>query len=604
MRTEAEPEALAPSASALSRPGTAAALVGVMNYAIGSSPAVELAPESDVARCFERVFDAHGLSFVATVPGGPLMPMLRALHSGRRIRTVLTRHEGGATLLADGYYRVTRRPAVVALTAGPGVCNALTGIALAYAEHTPMIVISAQVPTHWVGRCAAQEMDTAALLRPVTKESVQLADPSRAQSTLQRLVHLATDGRPGPVHLSVPLNLWSAPAQHQPSVRRVSPPSGNSDSAEHVAKLLKQARRPCVLVGYGAVQAGAERELIALAATFPHVRFACTPRAKGAFPEDHAQAVGVFGFAGHARATELLLGDADLVLVLGSRLGEMTSNAWDERLGRRRLIQVDIEPTELGRNFAVELGVAGDIRHFLLALLDGLGEARVLSARPAVSTPREAKLAPVPPLPTQVVKPSRLLRELNSALSGEEHVFVDIGNCMAWAIHQLTRNRPRRWHLNLVFGCMGHALPAAIGGALGGGRRNVVLVGDAAFAMTGFELHTAVENNVPLVVIVLNDSGHGMVEMGCEVQFGAGAVPSYRFGRRIDACGIAIALGCRAKTVCTEADLVSALACALEFEGTTLLDVHIDSSERPPFGARMSALKRNFGGQASNEDGT
>lgn len=523
------------------------------------------------------------------------MPFLRAIHARRRIRTALARHECGAAMLADGYYRVTRSPAALAITAGPGVCNAVTGIALAHSEQTPMIVLSAQVPTHWLGRGAAQEMDTVQLLRPVTKESIALADPSRAQSALEHLIGVATSGRPGPVHLSVPLNAWSLPTVDQPAARRVLLPAPDPEAMLSVSRLLRAAESPCVLVGYGAVQAGAERELAALAAAHPKLRVACTPRAKGAFAEEHPQSLGVFGFAGQDAATSALLGNSDLLLVLGSRLGEMTTHAWDRRLGQRRMIQVDIEASELGRNYPIELGVVCDVRQFLLTLLDGAGESRVSSSRFA-----SVELCPEPSpralsLPGEELAPSRLMSTLNRHLRGDEHVFVDIGNCMAWSIHYLVRNCPRRWHLNLVFGCMGHALPAAVGGALGGSKRNVVIVGDSAFAMSGFELHTAVELRLPIVVIVLNDSGHGMVEMGCDVQFGPGKMPSYRFGRRLALAEFAASLGAGSFEVKNEAELECALDAAFRFDGPVLLDVRIDPTEMPPFGARMSALKRNFG---------
>lgn len=189
--------------------------------------------------------------------------------------------------------------------------------------------------------------------------------------------------------------------------------------------------------------------------------------------------------------------------------------------------------------------------------------------------------------------PSETLRLLSALISQETHVYIDIGNCMAWSIQHLQRNVAGRWHVNLIFGCMGHALPAALGGGLSG-TPVVAITGDAAFAMSAFELHTAVEERIPLLVVVLNDGGHGMVEMGSELQLGPGAVPSSRFGRRIAAAAFAESVGAHASRVATATELREAYARALQQPGPSLLDVEIDPREVPPFGARMEALRRNF----------
>lgn len=193
-----------------------------------------------------------------------------------------------------------------------------------------------------------------------------------------------------------------------------------------------------------------------------------------------------------------------------------------------------------------------------------------------------------------MIRPSLALQTLSTLIAPETHVYVDIGNCMAWAIHYLRRDHPCRWHVNLIFGCMGHALPAAIGGCLASTDAVVAIAGDAAFAMSAFELHTAVEERLPLIVVVLNDGGHGMVEMGSACQFGPGAVPSARFGRRIAAAEFARCVGARGSLVDSEQALVSAFSEARAEPGPSLLDIAIDPSEVPPFGARMNLLRRNF----------
>lgn len=563
---------------------------------------VEVTVAECVARC---LFDA-GIEVVTTIPGGPAMALHRAIHQQAQLKWILARHESGAALIGDGHARVTGKPAAVVLTAGPGVTNAVTGIAAAFVEHVPMVVISAQVARSWQGRSAAQELDTVRLLSSVTKQSLALTDVSRVQATLQHLIRLAQSGRPGPVHLSVAGDLWTQKTTHTRSERGLGLPPGPPPT-EHLYRRLCQAEAPCVLVGRGALVAKAESELLALAKSHPKLRFACSPRAKGTFPEDHPQSLKVLGFAGHAYAERAVLDESDLILVLGSRLGEITSLGWDQRWHGRAIVQVDLEPSELGRNFPIELGLVGDVRATLVDLLRrGSGpvadpESRAVEAPQCVDVPEQTPLslgaAPTAGTSTNpwLLDPAHIMAALNDMLSGDEHLFIDIGNCMAWATHYITPKRSRRWHVNLMFGCMGHAVPAAIGAMLSEpSERAVVVVGDAAFAMTGQELHVAVERNLPLVVVHLNDGAHGMVEMGSEWQFGPGAVPSSRFAQRLDAAGAARAMGALGLVVRTPAELREGLALAMRATKPMLLDCHIDPSRIPPFGARMDLLKKNF----------
>jgi acetolactate synthase I/II/III large subunit len=328
---------------------------------------------ASVAECLEATLVQHGIDVLTMIPGGPLTPLLEAVHRARRLRPVLCRHESGAVMMADGYFRKSRRLAAVAVTAGPGLSNAVTAVALAHGEHIPLVLISAQVATDCIGRTAAQELDTVALLKPVTKASVQLVSARRTQATLRDLLRIATSGRPGPVHLSVHGDLWRERTTLEPTrLPRTRPRPVDLRSLRAAIQLLMSARRPVLLAGYGVVQSQAHAELLTLVERVPRLRVACTPRAKGVFPESHCKSLGVFGFAGHARAEQVLLDESDLIFVVGSRLGEISSSSWDERLGFRCLIQLDIEAAEIGRNFPVELGLVGDARELLRQLGEGI----------------------------------------------------------------------------------------------------------------------------------------------------------------------------------------------------------------------------------------
>lgn len=573
--------------------------IALPNHSLVPAPAVR-----SVADCIEACLVHHGIELATTVPGGPLMPLLQSFHLGRRIRCVLARHESGAAMMAEGYFRITGCPAVVALTAGPGVTNAVTGIALAKAEQSALVVLTAQVARPWLGRGAAQELETARLLEPITKCSITLNDPAETWATLRRAIALSREGSPGPVHLSVPADLWRAQTSVEVATSPANEPANDApgvapDPTEIAALIdaIERASHPVVLVGYGVLLARAEHALPSLARKFPHLRFACTPRSKGAFPESHPSSVGVFGFAGHPEAERALLEESDLVVVLGSRLGEITSSGWDERLGRRPMVQVDLDATVIGRTYPVQLGIRADLHAVLERLMEG-------DPAPDPGTLGRAAREPVPVSTSNTsrfVHPAHVVTAMNRVLTGDETVWCDIGNCMAWLVHHLRRDRPRGWQVNLNWGSMGHALPAAIGGALASGGPTLVCVGDAAFAMTGFELHTAVEERLPIVVVVLNDSGHGMVELGSEFQFGPGQVPNARFRRRIDAAAFARSIGADASCVTTFGELEAALSVAWNEVPSArvphVIDVHIDPSAVPPFGSRMKLLAQNFSGR-------
>lgn len=328
--------------------------------------------EQTVAECVEHVLVQHGIRVVPLLPGGPLTPLLEALHRRGRLRTVLCRHESGAVMMAEGHFRSSRRLAAVAVTAGPGLSNAVTAVALAHEEHIPLLIISAQVATDCHGRTAAQELDTVTLLRPVTKASRALSAAQRAQATLSDLFRIASSGRPGPVHLSVPSDLWKQRAPVEPiRLPRTRPRPMDPRSLRQARELIDGAACPVVLAGYGVIQSQAHDELAQLARRWSRLRIACTPRAKGAFPESQPQSLGVFGFAGHERAERAVLEESDLLFVIGSRLGEISSAGWDARLGQRPIIQLDIESAEIGRNFPSVLGLVGDARELLRQLREG-----------------------------------------------------------------------------------------------------------------------------------------------------------------------------------------------------------------------------------------
>lgn len=557
------------------------------------------ATDVTVAQAIEHTLWTHGVKDLMMVPGGPLMPFLEAVYQYDRIKPHLATHEVGATLMAEGYYRASRRMAATAVTAGPGLTNTSTAVALAHRELTPLFLISAQVSSRHYGRGAAQELDTVRLLEPITKASVALHNPDRAVEVTSELLRLATQHRSGPVHLSVPSDVFRQRfagrlPQAPPRLPRQCDPSGVSA----LATRLLQAKNPVWIAGKGTVDANASAQLLRLSERCPKLRFAATPRAKGVVPESWARYLGVYGFSGDEAAERYVHDKADLIIVSGSRLGEITSAGWSLMTVKAPVVQLDLEATELGRMLPVEIALVGDIERLLDHLNDELGPSEATQSAPSAGLER---LTPTPPpqvrldrRPARGLAPEAVLQALDSCRPRRAHVYCDIGNSMSWCIRKLKFEHPGHWHVNLTFGAMGHALPAAIGGRIADVGPVVSVLGDAAFLMSGAELHSAVEHSVPLLVVVMNNRGHGMVETGRRRLFATSRVPSMMFQRGVDAAAFARALGARGLTVSTLAEFREGCQHLKAATGPLVLDVCIDRDAEPHMGKRLDTLASDY----------
>jgi acetolactate synthase I/II/III large subunit len=334
--------------------------------------------ELTVADVCREVLRDHGICTIFELPGGPVMPLLVALHGDRYFRCFLTATEAGAVLAAEGYYRATGKPAAVVATAGPGVLNTAASCALLLREQSAAVVLSSQVPRIYRGRGAAQEFDTVAALAPVTKASVALEHADRAADTLSELIVLSGSGRQGPVHFSVAADDWLK-RTHKWHLYSPLPElrAFDEQGVFDAALALAGAESPVVLLGQGAVQSRADEAALALSCALPRARFACTPRAKGLFPENHPRSLGVFGFAGPESALEAVA-QCDLLMVVGSRLGEITTAGFNSALDGKLMIQIDVHAPELGRAYPAAHRLLGDATRLLRAITRGLASHRTL----------------------------------------------------------------------------------------------------------------------------------------------------------------------------------------------------------------------------------
>ncbi len=566
------------------------------------------------------ILESEGVEYIFGVPGGPLTGLFEAMADRRKIRLVLAKHEGGAAFMAASYARVTGNLAVCCGTSGPGATNALTGVASAHADSVPVLMLTGQVSTGVFGKGAIQEssafgIDLVQLFKPVTKLSTMLPNAERIPDTIRAAIRTAMTGRRGAVHISMPADMMRCPVRHEtlrPEQYRVSGHTVDNEAVERAARLLAAARRPFLLAGHGVALARAEGALLELARAF-QVPVATSPKGKGVFPENHPLSLGVLGFGGHELAERYLRSpDLDLLLVVGSSLNEFVTNAWTLPLGTSgTLVQLDLDANVIGRNFPVDVGIVGHAEPALRELAERANRVTAESFRSAHpeshsriaidplrqlrrTTPRymaaEALESDSTPL-----KPQRVMHELRAAMPDDALLFVDNGNSILWGTHYFEVRLPNTYFIDLGLASMGSAVAGVVGGALAApGRHAVALVGDAAFAMNGFEVHTAVEQRLPVVWVVLDNGGNGMVHQGDTLMKGRDlGVSLYRVP--IDAAAMARSVGARGVRATRPAEFRAAIAEALSLHEPTVINAVIDPKEvAPTLVKRVETLARFF----------
>lgn len=589
-----------------------------MSATPASVPAPADAPDTmSVAEQLLDLLKNEGVRAVFGLPGGPLSPLFDALYHEPSLRCITARHEGGAAFMALGYARVSGRLGACFVTTGPGATNAITGIAAAQADSIPLLAVTAQVATSTFGRGSIQDsydrLDIVAMLKSVTKMSTMVCNPRNLGMTLRQALRQAMTGRRGPVHVNIPTDLMKKSAPREPLLPHEYRPLSRAfdrEAVKQAAEELFAARRPAILAGNGVNLAGARAELLELAELFS-IPVATTPKGKGAFPESHPLSLRVFGTASSPWSESVLLEEGtDVLFVIGSSLHESSTQGWESRLKpSRSLLQLDIEPSVIGRNYPVAVPLVGDIKTTLRELLfqvrrllaDGwrlseTGGERVARLKRASVPLLDEKATRSDAVP---MRPQRLMSELNEALPEDAIIFLDSGNNTLWGTHYLNATGRNMFVHNWGdFGAMGFGVAAPIGGKVAAPDRPVVaIVGDGAFAMNGMEVATAAAYGIPVVWIVLNDARLNAVHHGQTLLYEGRTIGcDYP---RMDLAAIAEALGADGVRVIEPRVVGPALRAALASGRPTVLDVWIDAEEVPPIHSRIRSIQKFFAGMAS-----
>jgi len=588
----------------------------------------DAAPQVEAAELIVGYLERIGVKHVFGVPGGAIEPIYNALARSERrggVRAVVARHEAGAAFMADGYARETGKIGVAIATSGPGATNLITGVACAYANNVPMLVITGQPPIHSFGKGALQDsscsgINTVGMFRHCTRYNSLVSHAEQLEIKLIGALMQACQTPGGPAHLSIPVDILRnavnapSPCADYTSLLRLKPSLVDLHAVLELQGELERAAHPVFLIGSGC---GEAIEAILKLAEATNALFITTPDGKGLINPRHRSFRGVFGFGGHASADALLRSLPDLVVAFGTGFGEFNSAGWCGNLLNGRLVHVDSNEENLMRSAMARLHVRGRILSVCAHLLERLrprAATNVVELADAVSEPENPHVAlhaaEQCDAESTPIKPQRLMKELSKRFPPHTRFLADAGNSMTWAIHYLQpRNRraarsadrrtaPQRdarsgtasWlRVTMDFASMGWAIGAAVGVARGNPNCPVVCItGDGSYLMSGQEITVAAAEGLCVVFVVLNDSAYGMVMHGQRI---ARAEPIGFELPDVDYRLLALAMGIPGHVIDSPADLD-----ALDFDeilarkGPTMLDVRIDREEVPPMFQRLKTL--------------
>ncbi|MBH2982924.1 acetolactate synthase 3 large subunit [Serratia nevei] len=533
----------------------------------------------------------QGVKHVFGYPGGAVLDIYDALHTVGGIDHILVRHEQGAVHMADGYARATGEVGVVLVTSGPGATNAITGIATAYMDSIPMVVLSGQVPSSLIGYDAFQECDMVGISRPVVKHSFLVKRTEDIPAVLKKAFFLASSGRPGPVVIDLPKDIVG-PAVRMPyaypqdvSMRSYNPTvQGHRGQIKRALQTILAAKKPVMYVGGGAINAGCEAELLRLAEQL-NLPVTSSLMGLGAFPGTHRQSVGMLGMHGTYEANKTMH-HADVIFAVGVRFDDRTTNNLAKYCPDATVLHIDIDPTSISKTVDADIPIVGDARQVLVQMLELLAQDEKAQDHDALRDwwqsieQWRARDCLGYDKHSGTIKPQAVIETLHRLTKGDAYVTSDVGQHQMFAALYYPFDKPRRWINSGGLGTMGFGLPAALGVKLALPEETVVCVtGDGSIQMNIQELSTALQYNLPVVVVNLNNRYLGMVKQWQDMIYSGRHSQSY-MDSLPDFVKLAEAYGHVGIAIRTPDELESKLAQALaEKERLVFVDVTVDETE-------------------------
>lgn len=551
------------------------------------------------AEALIKALEKEGVDVVFGLPGGANLPIYDALVDAN-LRHILVRHEQSAAHMADGYARIKRKAGVCFATSGPGATNLITGIATAYADSSPMIAVTGQVPLAMIGKDAFQETDIIGVANPCTKYAFQPRAAAEIPETVKKAFYISESGRPGPVLIDIPKDVQQAREEvafpNLIKVRGYNPiVDADLSQLERAVQAMMKAEKPIIMAGGGVILSGAFSELQALAELLM-APVVTTFKGKGSFPENHALAMGPIGMHGHAEANKIII-EADCIIAVGARFSDRSVGRFDEFGKGMTIIHLDVDPAEIGKNKAADIAVVGDVKSSLRTAVKMLTKYKIVKR--AIDDPwlkRRKELIDyyadsIKDYPRELTA-KKALKKLRELLPHNAIVTTEVGQCQMWASLHFDVIAPGTFFSSTGLGTMGFGFPASIGAKAAKPRSIVVdIAGDGSFNMTENSLAVSVLDKLPVIVFLMNNFMLGMVAQWQRTFYKRRYMGVHQQNCP-DYVKIAEAYGAQGIRAQTMEELDKALKKAMNTDVASVIDISIDPEEDVyPFVAPGTGLK-------------
>ena len=473
------------------------------------------------AEILVRCLKEEGVEYLFGYPGGSVLHIYDALYVQDDVKHVLVRHEQAAAHAADGYARASGKPGVVLVTSGPGVTNAVTGIATAYMDSIPLVIFTGQVPTALIGNDAFQEVDSVGITRPCVKHNFLVKDVTKLAETVKKAFYIATTGRPGPVLVDLPKDITIAKTEfHYPKkvkLRSYNPTiKGHAGQIRKAVDLILSARRPMIYTGGGVILSEGSTELVELTQLLGYP-ITQTLMGLGAYPATDKQFVGMLGMHGTYEAN-MAMHECDVLIAIGARFDDRVTGKIDKFCPTARIVHVDIDPSSISKNVKVDVPIVGSVPHVLRAMINVIRDEKLKSDTEALARwwrqidEWRAMKSLSYRRSDEVIKPQFVIEKLYQVTEGQAIITSDVGQHQMWAAQYYHFDRPRQWINSGGLGTMGFGLPAAMGAKLAFPEQDVACVtGDGSIQMMAQELATMKQYQTPVKIVNLNNGYLGMV---------------------------------------------------------------------------------------------
>jgi acetolactate synthase I/II/III large subunit len=551
------------------------------------------------AEALMKALEKEGVDVVFGIPGGANLPIYDALVDAS-LRHILVRHEQSAAHMADGYARIKRKAGVCFATSGPGATNLITGIATAYADSSPLIAVTGQVPLAMIGKDAFQETDIIGIANPCTKYAFQPRSAAEIPETVKKAFYISESGRPGPVLVDIPKDVQQAREEMSfpdlIKVRGYNPVvDADLSQLERAVEIMTKAERPIIMAGGGVILSGAFSELQALAELLM-APVVTTFKGKGSFPENHPLAMGPIGMHGHAEANKIII-EADCIVAIGARFSDRSVGRFDEFGKGMTIIHMDVDPAEIGKNKAADIAIVGDVKASLRTAVKMLAKHEIIKRD--IDNPWLKRRKELIDYYTDTIKDyprgltaKKALKKLREVLPPDAIVTTEVGQCQMWASLHFDVISPGTFFSSTGLGTMGFGFPASIGAKVAMPQSIVVdIAGDGSFNMTENSLAVSVLEKLPVIVFLMNNYMLGMVAQWQRTFYKRRYMGVHQ-QRCPDYVKIAEAYGAQGIRAQSIEEVEKALKRALNTEMATVVDITIDPEEDVyPFVAPGTGLK-------------